>query len=68
MQKRSQETSDFLERQQDEIDRIMTSIDDQEVILGCFSSPHLVRSSILWCNEWFYKVNYEDQICLPWRN
>ena len=33
---------------------------------GSFSfSPHHTRASILWCNEWFYKVDYEDQICLP---
>ncbi|XP_063718344.1 coiled-coil domain-containing protein 180-like isoform X2 [Symsagittifera roscoffensis] len=42
MQKRSQETSDFLERQQDEIDRIMTSIDDQEV-LQSFDSGGLFK-------------------------
>ena len=31
-----------------------------------FRFPHLSRTKILWCNEWFYKVNYEDQICLSW--
>ena len=28
--------------------------------------PHLTRASILWSMEWFYKVDYEDQICLRW--
>ena len=26
--------------------------------------PHLTYTSILCCNEGFYKVKYEDQICL----
>ena len=30
--------------------------------------PHLTQTRILWSNEWFYKVNYEDQICLLWPN
>ena len=34
---------------------------------GSFSfSPHLTRASIYMCNEWFYEVEYEDQICLSW--
>ena len=31
-----------------------------------FLSPHLTRASILSCSEWLCKVNYEDQICLPY--
>ena len=30
--------------------------------------PHHTQSSILWSNEWFYEVNYENQFCLPWHN
>ena len=30
--------------------------------------PHLTQTWILWSNEWFYKVNYEDQICFLWPN
>ena len=30
--------------------------------------PHLTYGSILWCNAWFYKVDYEDQICLSCPN
>ena len=33
-----------------------------------FRFPHLTLPSILWCNEWFYKVNYEHQICLAQPN
>ena len=34
------------------------------VQLGSFSfSPHLTEAPILWCNEGFYKVNHEGQIC-----
>ena len=29
-----------------------------------FLFPHLTRASIYQCNEWFYEVEYEDQICL----
>ena len=32
------------------------------------SPPHLTQASILWSNEQFYKVDYEDQICLSWPN
>ena len=36
-------------------------------IWGSFSFfPHLTQTWILWSNEWFYKNNYEDQICLLW--
>ena len=28
--------------------------------------PHLTWASILGSNEWFYKVNYEEQKCLSW--
>ena len=31
---------------------------------GLFFLPHLTSASILWCNEDFNKVNYENQICL----
>ena len=31
-------------------------------------SPHLTQTWILWSNEWFYKVNYVDKICLSWHN
>ena len=30
--------------------------------------PHLTQTLILWSNEEFYKVTYEDQICLSWPN
>ena len=60
-----------------DVDHIMVSTESQMFfkfvftrllrrIIGSFSfSPHLTRASILMCNEWFYKVNYEQQICLP---
>ena len=28
--------------------------------------PHLAPVSTYLCNEWFYEVEYEDQICLSW--
>ena len=37
--------------------------------LGSFSYyPQLILPSFLWCNEWFYKVDYQDQICLAQLN
>ena len=33
-----------------------------------FLTPHLTQASILWSKGWFYKFDYEDQICLPWSN
>ena len=30
--------------------------------------PHRTPVSTYSCNEWFYEVEYEDQICLPWPN
>ena len=31
-------------------------------------TPHLSLASVLWCNEEFHKVKYEDQMCLSWPN
>ena len=38
--------------------------------MGSFSFPpnFTTQIGILWSNERFYKVNYEDKICLSWHN